>query len=164
MKPVTLWVRPASTVILNIFVTWRLKKRDFYSWENDKKKMTKKSFLHGNFGRKNAKPKLSQTLSTYVRGIYPPPKKKKETEQEYNLISTVHFSTMKYLLQQQAHKIGWTTYLNSSVTRILTFQRILLTKSETKKTYKKSDPILWFRCTTPSIGQIWGEVAVAWCI
>ena len=42
------------------------------------------------------------------------------------------------------------------LTRILTFQRILLTKSKTKRCTKKSDPI--FRCTTPSTGQIFGEV------
>ena len=37
-------------------------------------------------------------------------------------------------------------------------KRILLTKSETKKMYKESDPI--FRCTTPSTGQRLGEVVV----
>ena len=44
------------------------------------------------------------------------------------------------------------------LTRILTFSRILLTKSETKKMYKESDPI--FRCTTPSTRQRLGEVVV----
>ena len=36
--------------------------------------------------------------------------------------------------------------------------RILLTKSETKRSTKKSDPI--FRCTTPSTGKRFGEVVV----
>ena len=45
-----------------------------------------------------------------------------------------------------------------TMSRILTFKRILLTKSETKKMYKESDPI--FRCATPSTGQRLGEVVV----
>ena len=67
------------------------------------------------------------------------------------LLRVLLFDWRRALLQNWVNDLQF-------LTRILTFQRISLTKSETKKIYTKSDPI--FRCTTPSTGQIVGEVVV----
>ena len=59
-------------------------------------------------------------------------------------------------------------FFSFSKLSILTLKHVLkdlLTKSETQKMYKESDPI--FLCTTPSTGQRLGEVVIGtlyWCI
>ena len=63
--------------------------------------------------------------------------------------------TATWPVSLRQHSMTQAKHLHHSVCLL---QRILLTKSETKKMYKKSDPI--FQCTAPSTGQIWGEVAV----
>ena len=64
--------------------------------------------------------------------------------------------------KQKYNKTKRQTWVNDLqfLTRILTFIRILWTKSETKRCTKKSDPI--FRCTTPSTGQIYFRRSCRW--